>query len=65
MLSVSSDVFAKNVELSFGGEDPRLSDNFFDIATKEPVLIFVESKTPKDALLSDLAIRSVYDIPSK
>ena len=65
MLSLSSSVLAKNVELSFTDEDPRLSDNFFDIATKEPVKVFVQTQTPQDALLRSLSIRSVYDIPFK
>ena len=65
MLSVASDVFAKNVELSFVNEDPRLSDNFFDIATKDAVRIFVETKTEADVLLRELCVRSVYDIPNR
>ena len=65
MLTVTSDVFAKNVEISFKSEDPKLSDNFFDIATKDAVKIFVFTKTEPKALLADMQIRTVYDIPHK
>lgn len=63
LLSVSSDALAKNVELSFASDDPRLSDNFFDIATRDAVEILVETTMSAEQLLADLQIRTVYDIP--
>ena len=65
MLYVTSDVFAKNVEISFKSEDPVLSDNFFDVATRDAVEIFVKTETAPDELVADMQIRSVYDIPTK
>ncbi len=65
LLHVTSDVFAKNVELSFKSIDPVLSDNYFDIATKDAVEVFVKTDLSPEALLADMEIRSVYDIPHK
>ena len=64
-LTLASDVFAKNVEISFAHEDSVLSDNFFDIATKDAVEIFVKTSTEPEELLRDMQIRAVYDIPIK
>ena len=65
MLTVTSDVFTKNVEISFKSEDAVLSDNFFDIATRDAVKILVKTTTAPEALLADMQIRTVYDIPHK
>ena len=61
-LEVASDVFAKNVEISFLSIDPVLSDNYFDLTSKEPVSVTVYTDKTAEELLSDMTVRSVYDI---
>ena len=67
ILSVSSDVFAKSIEIDFDGYDLRLSDNYFDITSAEPVIVkaaVLDKKTDvtPDKLKETLKIKSVYDI---
>lgn len=67
ILSVSSDVFAKSVEIDFDGYDLRLSDNYFDITSAEPVIVKAAALDKKtdvtpDKLKETLKIKSVYDI---
>ena len=61
-LNIASDVFAKNVEISFANFDPAMSDNYFDLTAKDPVSITVYTDKTADELLSDMTVRSVYDI---
>ena len=60
-ITLSSDVFAKDVEISFASSDPVLSDNYFDL-TDKPVSVTVSTDKTADELLSDMTVRSVYDI---
>ena len=65
LLYLASNALAKNVEITFASEDPILSDNFFDIATPDVVRILVKTDTSPAALLRDLTLRTVYDIPKR
>ncbi len=62
-LYVSSDVYAKNVELDFKAHDIVLSDNYFDITDGEPVSVYAKTELSPEALLAELTLRTVYDIP--
>ena len=63
-LTFTSNVLAKNVFVSFKGFDAKLSDNFFDLSSKEPYKIQVNSEHSEKELLDNISILSVYDIPS-
>ena len=52
---VSARAFAKSVEI-YGGEDLRLSDNFFDLNGGEAAVAIVQGRA------EHLSVRSVYDI---
>ena len=62
-ISVSSNVFAKNVELSWKNYDIVLSDNYFDIATTNAVRVFAKTNILPEKIKESLMVRSVYDIP--
>ena len=62
-ISVYSDVFAKNVELSWKEYDLILSDNYFDITSTDPVRVFAKTDLLPEQVKSGLLLRSVYDIP--
>ena len=59
---ISSDVLAKDVEISFKNHDAVLSDNYFDLPTNEPYTVFAKTNVPASELLSEIQIVSVYDI---
>ena len=61
-IAVSADVFAKGVEIDFANVDLVLSDNFFDITSKEPKHIFATTDHTAEDLQKNLILRSVYDI---
>ena len=61
-ITVKSDVFAKGVNIDFGKYDCVLSDNFFDLANKEPYVIKVETEYSAKELKDDMKVMSVYDI---
>ena len=63
-ISVSSDCFAKGVELSFPDIDAALDDNYFDIVTKAPVRVNLKTRRPitVEKLKRIMKIRSVYDL---
>ncbi len=63
LLSFNSDVFAKNVEVDFKNHDITLSDNYFDITNKDVYSVFADTKLSADELISELTLRTVYDIP--
>ena len=62
LISLSSDVFAKNVEVSFKNYDIVLSDNYFDLTDNKPYKIFAKSSLSAKELLTDIKALSVYDI---
>lgn len=59
---VTSDCFAKSVEIDFKEYDLILSDNYFDITDSVAVVISAKTDVPIDKLEKSLQIRSVYDI---
>ena len=63
LLSFTSDVLAKNVEVSFKNHDFALSDNYFDISSLEPYSVIVKTDLPSYELVDDISLISVYDIP--
>ncbi|MBQ8546019.1 MAG: glycoside hydrolase family 2 protein [Clostridia bacterium] len=65
LLSFSSDVLAKNVEVAFKSFDIALSDNYFDLVNDKPYKVFINTERSTEELLSDISILSVYDIPLK
>lgn len=62
MFFVTSDTLALNVELDFENLDLILSDNYFNITSKSPVVITAETHEPINILNENLKIKSVYDI---
>lgn len=62
-LTLTSDVFAKNVCVSFKNHDIVLSDNYFDLSNAEPYQILAETNISANELIGDISIFSVYDIP--
>lgn len=69
-ISVGSDTFASYVEVYFEHADCVLSDNFFDITSKEPVKITVLKSRMSgdagiDALTKQIVVRSVADSYAK
>ncbi len=63
VFSFSSDVLAKNVEISFKSFDVALSDNYFDLVNDKPYKVFAKTDCSTEELLSEISILSVYDIP--
>ena len=61
-LYVKSDKFAKNVEIDFANHDIILSDNYIDITDKNEYRIICNTNLRANELLSDITIKSVYDI---
>ncbi|MBQ8146770.1 MAG: glycoside hydrolase family 2 protein [Clostridia bacterium] len=62
-LSFTSDVLAKNVFVSFKNHDVFLSDNFFDLSSKEPYTILAKTDLSAKELMNSISLISVYDIP--
>ncbi len=62
--AVSSDCYAKGVELSFDGVDAELDKNYFDISGKAPIRVRIRSSrmTTIEKLKRGLKVRSVYDL---
>ena len=59
---VTSNVFAKGVNIDFDGIDLVLSDNFFDITNNEPYTVTAKTEYSAEKLKKSLKIMSVYDI---
>ncbi len=59
---VSSDKFAKGIEIDFANHDVILSDNYFDITDKNEYIITCKTDIPLKELTKDITIKSVYDI---
>ena len=62
MVSISSRVFAKGVDLEFTDCDPQLSDNFFAITDEKPYQVFVKTERSASQIQKALTIQSIYDI---
>ena len=65
ILTVRSDKYAKSVCIDFTGHDFILSDNFFDIASHEPVEIYLKADIEPQELLGGITLRSMYDLAAK
>ncbi len=61
-LTFTSDVLAKNVCVSFDGYDIFLSDNYFDLSSKQPYKILAKTDLSVKELMNSISIISVYDI---
>lgn len=61
-LTLSSVALAKNVYISFKNHDIELSDNYFDIASAQPIRVLAKTDLSPSELLKELSIISVYDI---
>lgn len=59
---VSSNVFAKGVNIDFDGIDLVLSDNFFDLTNTEQYVIIAKTRYCAKQLQKSLGIMTVYDI---
>jgi len=64
ILTLSSDVFARGVEIDFGNTKVEIEDNYFDITDRSPVRVDVvtEHATAIEVLRRELTVRSAYDI---
>ena len=60
--TVSSKVFAKNVELSLENNDITFSDNYFDLPTGEMYKVYAATELTKSELEQQVRTMSVYDI---
>ncbi len=61
-LSFKSDVFAKNVEVDFENADIVLSDNYFDIASENEVVVTAATKLTAEEIVKTMKLCSVYNI---
>lgn len=61
-LTVSSDCFAKAVEIDFENLDCKLSENFIDLTSDKPRRILARTDYSPEQLERNLRVRSVYDI---
>lgn len=61
-ISLSSDVFVKDLEISFENYDFEISDNYFDLATEQSYSVFVKSSLSKEELEKEIRLFSVYDM---
>ena len=60
-ITLRSPVLARNVYLSFGDLDVKLSDNYFDLLPSEEMTIQLTSSSPLDQLKAELKIVSLTD----
>ncbi len=61
-IKVTSDVFAKGVNVDFDGIDLVLSDNFFDLTNDKPYTVTAKTEYTAEQLKEALVVMSVYDI---
>ena len=61
-ISISSDVFAKYISLSFIENDASFSDNYFDLQAGETKTISFTNIGSAKKVLSKLKIKSLYDV---
>ena len=62
MIFLSSDVLAKNVEISFENYDIVLSENYFDLTDDMPFKVMAKTNLSADEILRNIKILSAYDI---
>ncbi|MGA2186654.1 MAG: glycoside hydrolase family 2 protein [Bryobacteraceae bacterium] len=60
-LRLSSKVLARSVNVSFGGVDAKVSDDYFDLLPGQPVDIRVDSAATADQLRANLKVVSLTD----
>ncbi len=60
--AVTSDVFAKSVNIDFEEIDCVLSDNFFDLTNNKPYIVKAKTNYTAEELKNTIKIMSVYDI---
>ena len=60
--AVTSDVFAKGVNIDFEGLDCVLSDNFFDLTNNRPYIVKAKTNYTAEELKNTIKVMSVYDI---
>jgi beta-mannosidase len=58
-LTLSSDTLARDVWLSFGDLDVRVSDNAFDLLPGEPLTVRVQSEVALEQLRAALEVRDL------
>ena len=61
-LTLSSDVFAKDVCVDFDGVDVVLSDNYFDLTDKAPYTVIARTELSPEELKNRILLKTVYDI---
>jgi beta-mannosidase len=61
-ITLTSNVLAKDVEISFKNHDIVLCDNYFDLASEAPYTVFAKTTLSKAELEREISIFSVYDI---
>ena len=61
-ITLTSDVLAKDVEISFKNYDIELSDNYFDLSSKSEYTVFAKTTLSKDELEKEISLFSVYDM---
>ena len=61
-ITLCSDIYAMGVYVDFENTDVVFSDNFFDIAEKRDYKICFNSSLSASELISQIKIKSVYDI---
>ena len=59
---MTSNTFAKGVNIDFDGIDVVLSDNFFDLTDNKPYVVTAKTTCSAKELKKALKIMSVYDI---
>jgi hypothetical protein len=62
LISLTTNALAKDVEISFKNHDIVLSDNYFDLASKDPYTVFAKTTLSKDELEKELSLLTAYDI---
>jgi len=62
VMKLTSNTFTKGVYIDFENCDPIFSSNFFDITSREEVLIKLKTSKSAEELLKEIKIKSVYDI---
>ena len=62
LITLTSDVLAKDVELSLKNHDAIFSDNYFDLASESSYTVFAKTNLTKEELEKELCLFSVYDI---
>ena len=61
-IHVTSNTFAKSVEVDFTSCDLVLSDNYFDITSPEGYTVQGETNLTAEELSAAITLQSVYDI---